>query len=343
MSDGFLVKLGESKAEKSEKGFTKIHNDTFFELAKVLEPGPCLLYLAISTYAYGNNVVTFPKLETLAERLGVSRDTVKRWKAKLVEKKVIRAIPCYGLDGMRSVDVMVINSSYPEVPEEWDTFAPHGFVIVSGKPVLHEEWEKTLEIAKNTVTKVGADLHLPENQRGQICTDSKINITLPVMIVEPNNDSRGKSAPTEIPEGANMPLPADPEIAVTVAVQSTFLDEEEENLLKINKTNLVVEGLTQYFEDQTGQAITHQKMQSLIDAYGAERVQQGIKIIMSLYEWPIGPEGALAAALRDNWNTPASKENINRQKRETKQAKSAKKETEKDPRYDAFYKLFPDS
>ena len=79
MSDGFLYKLGEFKAERSEKGFTKIHNDTYFEISKRLGAEACHFYTVLSTYAYGSSVTVFPKLEVLADKLGISRSTIKLW------------------------------------------------------------------------------------------------------------------------------------------------------------------------------------------------------------------------------------------------------------------------
>lgn len=317
MSDGFLYKLGEFKAERSEKGFTKIHNDTYLEISKRLGAEACHFYTVLSTYAYGSSVTVFPKLEVLADKLGISRSTIKRWKKQLVDENVIRAIPCYQLNGMRSVDVILFNAAYPDIPEDWDTFAPDGFVMVNGRPVLMEEWNQLKEIA---VTTVGSKMNPPPNSQVQKRTmpnDAWSNIDLTV------------GSKMNLPPSVVSPIPAKDE--------ETKIDGEEE---KINKTidPVVVDQLTEIFETATGEAIEQTKMTDLVSSYGAEKVQESISVIATMPEWTAGAVGALCAALRDEWKKPQPRSNTKR-----KPAATSKNTNDRDERYKAFYDLFPDS
>ena len=110
------------------------------------------------------------------------------------------------------------------------------------------------------------------------------------------------------------------------------------SLLKVSVNQQVVVDLIDSFHEATGETISKEKMDALADMYGPEKIKEGINIISAMPEWSTGAEGALTAALRDGWKTPTKRKNNRRSKSD-----SGSQNTEKDERYEAFYKLFPDS
>ncbi len=87
---------------------------------------------------------------------------------------MIRAVPCFHPNGMQTVDVIILNAAYPEIPDGWDTFAQNGFVMFKGKPMLREEWEEMLEIAKSLDMKPSSKMNPPKNGPVRNCTPHEI-------------------------------------------------------------------------------------------------------------------------------------------------------------------------
>ena len=144
----FIVKLGQSKAERLQSEFTMIHNETAYQIIQQVGPEGFALYYTLSSLAFGKtNVVLNGKAtenKELQQLLGKSERTIQRWKEKLAEAKLIRVVRCQNPKGMQVSNVIIFNAAWPEIPEGWDDYAPNGFVqITEGQaPILHEEYEQ---------------------------------------------------------------------------------------------------------------------------------------------------------------------------------------------------------
>ena len=143
----FIVKLGQSKAEKLQSEFTMVHNETAYQIIREIGPEAFAMYFTLSSLAFGKTTVMIdPDNQDLQELVGKCERTVQRWKAKLQEANIIRVAPCFNLNGLQVANVIIFNAAYPEVPEGWNTFAPNGFVQVSQDqpPMVKEEYEKMI-------------------------------------------------------------------------------------------------------------------------------------------------------------------------------------------------------
>ncbi|GEO28040.1 hypothetical protein AAC03nite_38250 [Alicyclobacillus acidoterrestris] len=127
--DAFIMKLGESKAEKLQKEFTQIHNDTAYQIIREAGSDGFSMYFTLNSLTFGKQtVITTAENKELQELIGCSESTVQRWIRKLEANNIVRRVPCFNADGMQEPNVILFNASYPEVPTEWDTFAPNGFI-----------------------------------------------------------------------------------------------------------------------------------------------------------------------------------------------------------------------
>ena len=139
----FLVKLGKTKAELLDAKYTRIHNETILEIGRQAGSEGLHLWLIFSTYAYGNKVEAYPSNTTLIDDVGkVSERTIQRWKKRLADIGAVKIVPCRNLDGLQTVNITVLNASWPEYPDGWNEFAPNGYVMVNGSPMLYEDYEK---------------------------------------------------------------------------------------------------------------------------------------------------------------------------------------------------------
>jgi hypothetical protein len=153
----FVYKLGESKAEKLRYEFTQVHNEDAYRIIREVGPEGFALYFVLSSIAMGKDTVMLTlNLAEITGTLGISERTLQRWKRRLEDANIIRTVPCYlptsGEDktkkGAQVESVILLNASYPDIPEGWQEFAPNGFVLVDGKPILWEEYQKLFVISE---------------------------------------------------------------------------------------------------------------------------------------------------------------------------------------------------
>jgi len=202
--DEFIIRLGQSRSDRMMQSFSMIHDETAFEVARTTGSEGFTLYFVLNSYTHGRcGVTVFPSNETLAERIGVSVRTIRRWKQRLVDACIIRVAPCYLSDGTQTSNVIIFNAAYPDVPIGWDAFAQNGFVRHPGQlpiPItapLNDEstrsektsrqWaDKNVRVVKQTRTKTSRYLDDPgqnrpgtENNRDKIVRDPRPKLTAP--------------------------------------------------------------------------------------------------------------------------------------------------------------------
>ncbi|HEY3415998.1 MAG TPA: helix-turn-helix domain-containing protein [Armatimonadota bacterium] len=75
-----------ASSSETRGGFTVIDNQFLLHYVGRLDPRATTLYLILSQYADYHTGVCFPKLATLAERLGVNERSIRRQLRTLEEK-----------------------------------------------------------------------------------------------------------------------------------------------------------------------------------------------------------------------------------------------------------------
>jgi len=324
MSD-FLYKLGQSKAEKLQEEFTMIHNDTAFQIISEIGSEGFTLYFALSTYAYGKNkVIVFPSNELLSKRLNVSDRTIRRWKSKCELSGAIRTVPCYLPNGTQTANVILFNASYPEKPEEWDTFAKNGFVMVNGSPMLSEDLENLVTLGR---TKMSTHI----NQGGQ---------NRPPISKYPDKTVQGR--------WTELSAPAHAEIACTIRDEVLFFKGEEEEVKEDNNNYVCVNEsiikLIASYRSTTGDESDEMQLahifENLIGKYGTNNILEKIKVIGRIEDYRVAPIATLKSALAGDWGTPKVTTTKSKKRPVNAQPET---QTKQDNRYEAFYKLFPDS
>lgn len=321
----FLYKLGETKAEKAEREFTKLHNETALEIARLVGPEAFTLYFALMTFAYGNKSQVFPANKRLALMLNVSEKTIKRWKRDLENAKVIRDVPCYHENGGQTSNVCVFNACFPEVPENWDVFAPFGFVMrkdENGKPYVTPRMappgqncppggDKSVRGGEDKTDPPGGTNLSPEEDNKNKTNQKKTNMN--------NNSGMLPSVTGELPN----PLRTDVDDVVVVVESSLGVRLDTREVMSwLDDPN---KGL-QYVMDKVSYVVQKHQKQPL----------------------PM-PLRSLRAAIRDNWDTTADDIAISNsddtcsfgQKRRERRGSSSTA-VPYDDRYEAFYALFPE-
>lgn len=125
----FMLRLGKSKMEKLQERFVMTDKESGLKILSQYGPEAFAMWWYVESYCYGKtNVIAFPKTETMARDLGISVRTVPRWLSKLEMANALKRVPAYNLNYEQVENLLVMNASFPEVPEEWDTFLEFGVI-----------------------------------------------------------------------------------------------------------------------------------------------------------------------------------------------------------------------
>lgn len=166
----FIVRLGLTKQDKCTYEFSIIHDETAFQIMREVGTDAFALYFALNSYTRGKTgVMAYPKNETLSGKLKVSERTIRRWKQQLDQAGIIRVVNCFLPSGAQTANVILLNASYPKIPEGWESYAQDGFTLSPGHaPVLrgekgqeakHRRRVKNVRGPEMTWTKVTGDHH----------------------------------------------------------------------------------------------------------------------------------------------------------------------------------------
>jgi len=79
----------ENKKGFSNAGFTLIHKDFINNWTKIIGTGPTMLYFQLLSYCYGHKKHAWPSVGTLAKRMGVTKNTIRKYREVLIKYGLI--------------------------------------------------------------------------------------------------------------------------------------------------------------------------------------------------------------------------------------------------------------
>lgn len=77
--------IGENKKDVSKTGFTIINDNFLDNWSGVIGVGPTALYIALLKYCYGNKTHAWPSVGTLAKNIGVTKNSVRKYREVLIK------------------------------------------------------------------------------------------------------------------------------------------------------------------------------------------------------------------------------------------------------------------
>ena len=119
-------KIEYGEGEGSKNGFVMINNNFLDYWSGIIGPGPSVLYMDLLSYCYGKKTHAWPSVKTLAKDLGITKNSVRKYrevliKFGLIKKMYKRRLP----DGNYQTNVYEIVRSedlpYPEQNREEET------------------------------------------------------------------------------------------------------------------------------------------------------------------------------------------------------------------------------
>ena len=111
--------IGCGEEEVSKNGFVMINNKFLDYWSGIIGAGPSVLYMDLLSYCYGKKTHAWPSVKTLAKDLGITKNSVRKYrevliKFGLIKKMYKRRLP----DGNHQTNVYEIVRSedlpYPE-------------------------------------------------------------------------------------------------------------------------------------------------------------------------------------------------------------------------------------
>ena len=78
------------EGEGSKTGFVMINNNFLYSWSGIIGPGPSVLYMDLLSYCYGKKTHAWPSVRTLAEDLGITKNTVRKYREVLIKFGLIK-------------------------------------------------------------------------------------------------------------------------------------------------------------------------------------------------------------------------------------------------------------
>jgi len=78
------------EGEGSKTGFVMINNNFLYSWPGIIGPGPSVLYMDLLSYCYGKKTYAWPSVRTLAENLGITKNTVRKYREVLIKFGLIK-------------------------------------------------------------------------------------------------------------------------------------------------------------------------------------------------------------------------------------------------------------
>jgi hypothetical protein len=82
------IKYDEGKG--SRPGFTIVYKAFLRNWIRIIGPGPTMLYLQLLSYCYGKKTHAWPSVRTLAEDLGITKNSVRKYREVLIKFGLIK-------------------------------------------------------------------------------------------------------------------------------------------------------------------------------------------------------------------------------------------------------------
>ena len=74
----------------SRPGFTMVYKAFLRNWIRIIGPGPTMLYLQLLSYCYGKKTHAWPSVRTLAEDLGITKNSVRKYREVLIKYGLIK-------------------------------------------------------------------------------------------------------------------------------------------------------------------------------------------------------------------------------------------------------------
>ena len=81
--------IGDNEKNVSRAGFTIIYKDFLNNWMKVIGTGPTMLYLQLLSFCYGKKTHAWPSVGTLAKRMGVTKNSIRKYRKVLIDYGLI--------------------------------------------------------------------------------------------------------------------------------------------------------------------------------------------------------------------------------------------------------------
>ena len=78
------------EGEDSKTGFVMINNNFLYSWSGIIGPGPSVLYMDLLSYCYGKKTHAWPSVRTLAEDLGITKNSVRKYREVLIKFGLIK-------------------------------------------------------------------------------------------------------------------------------------------------------------------------------------------------------------------------------------------------------------
>ena len=82
--------LEDNERKGSENGFVIINNNFLENWSGIIGPGPSVLYMDLLSYCYGKKTHAWPSVRTLAEDLGITKNSVRKYREVLIKYGLIK-------------------------------------------------------------------------------------------------------------------------------------------------------------------------------------------------------------------------------------------------------------
>ena len=82
------IEYDEGKGSKN--GFVIINNNFLENWSGIIGPGPSVLYMDLLGYCYGKKTHAWPSVRTLAEDLGITKNSVRKYREVLIKFGLIK-------------------------------------------------------------------------------------------------------------------------------------------------------------------------------------------------------------------------------------------------------------
>ena len=82
------IEYGEGRG--SRPGFTIVYKAFLSNWIRIIGPGPTMLYLQLLSYCYGKKTHAWPSVRTLAENMGITKNSVRKYREVLIKYGLIK-------------------------------------------------------------------------------------------------------------------------------------------------------------------------------------------------------------------------------------------------------------
>lgn len=83
-------KIGCNEDKVSKNGFIMLNNNFLDYWSGIIGPGPSVLYMDLLSYCYGKKTHAWPSVRTLAKDLGITKNSVRKYREVLIKFGLIK-------------------------------------------------------------------------------------------------------------------------------------------------------------------------------------------------------------------------------------------------------------